>query len=85
LLELVVAAAGAAQVAAAGEAAVLPGPGVVEVGAPGGLPAGGVAAGDIPRGDVLAQPGRGPVGLGLGVVGAAAGVGVGPGLGERVI
>jgi hypothetical protein len=83
LFELVVPAAGAAEVAVAGGAAVFPGAGVVEVGALGGLAAGGVAAGDVAGGDVFAQPGRGLVGVGAGVVGAPAGVGVGPGLGER--
>jgi hypothetical protein len=61
LFELVVAAAGAAEVAGAGGAVVFPGAGVVKVGAPGGLAAGGVAAGHVAGGDVLAQPRRRPV------------------------
>src|SRR5262252_4982509 len=53
LLELVVAAAGAAEVAAAGPAVVFVGQGVVQVGTPGRLAAGRVAAGPIPRDHVL--------------------------------
>src|SRR5215471_17582072 len=52
LFELVIASAGAAEIARAGGAAVVPGAGVVEVGAPGGLAACGVAAGHVAGGDL---------------------------------
>ncbi len=61
LLDLVVCPAAAAQVAAAGRPAAMPGDGVVDVGAPGGLAAGVEPAGFVPGGDELPQPGRGPV------------------------
>src|SRR5450755_911315 len=57
-----------ADVAGAGGSAFVPGGGVVEVGAPGGLAAVGLAAGLVAGLDVLADPGGGPVGGGGGVV-----------------
>jgi hypothetical protein len=66
LLEPVISTAGTAEIAGTGAAALVPGTGVVQIGAPGGLAAGGIAAGDVPGGDVLAQPGRGPVAIGGG-------------------
>src|SRR5580692_266875 len=75
LLDLVVAAAVAAEVAGAGRAALVVGGGVVEVGVAGGLAAAGVAAGLVAGGDVVADVGGGPVGGGGGGVGAAAGRG----------
>src|SRR5450755_1284098 len=61
-----------ADVAGAGGSAFVPGGGVVEVGAPGGLAAVGLAAGLVAGLDVLADPGGGPVGGGGGGVRAAA-------------
>src|SRR3984957_14157210 len=80
LLEAVVAAADGAEVAGAGQPALVEWDRVVEVGAPGGLAAAGAAAGVVAGGDVLADAGRWPVGRRGGGVGAAAGcvpVGVG--------
>jgi hypothetical protein len=71
LLDLMVEPAKAAQVAAAGAAALVVGDRVVLVAAPGGLAAGHVTAGLITGDDVLAQPGRWPVMGCLVQVGAA--------------
>ena len=54
LLHLVMGSAESADVAGAGGTACVPGPGVVEVGSPGGLAAAGVAAGLVAGLDVLA-------------------------------
>src|ERR1700733_6155684 len=80
LLELVVAPAEGAEVAGTGQPALIEWHRVVEVAAPGRLPAAGAAAGLVAGGDVLADSGRWPVGRRGGGVGTAAGcvtVGVG--------
>src|SRR6202034_2208758 len=61
LLELMVAPAPAAKVAAAGPPALVVGDGVVQVGAPGGLDADRAAARHVAGGDVFAQPRWRPV------------------------
>ena len=76
VLEDVVGAAEAAEVAVAGQSAVVVGDGVVEVAAPGGLPAAGEPAGQVPGGDMFPEPWRGPVDGGRGGVRASAGGGV---------
>ncbi len=73
VLEQVVEAAQAAEVAAACSSAVVEGNGVIQVAAPGGLPATRGPAGQVPGGDVFLQPRRGPVGGAGRAVGAASG------------
>src|SRR5262249_15309055 len=55
-LELVVGPAAAAKIAGAGAAALVPGEGVIQVGAPGGLAAAGLAAGLVAGVDVVPDP-----------------------------
>src|SRR5258708_16870442 len=71
LFQLVVSAAGAAEVAGTGPATVVVVQGVVQVGTPGWLPADRAAAGHVPGGHLLSDPGRGPVGRRLGCGSAA--------------
>src|SRR6266851_1093571 len=71
VLEQMVGAAQAAEVASTGQPAVVEGDGVVQVTAPGGLPAPGETAGQVPGGNVRAPARRGIGGGGQ------------PGLGSR--
>src|ERR1019366_1406622 len=73
LFELVVAPAPAADVAGAAASAVVEGLGVVQGGSPGRLAAGREPAGRVAGGDVVPEPGGGPVGPRLALVGASAG------------
>src|SRR5258707_9794220 len=78
LFQLVVSAAGAAEVAGTGPATVVVVQGVVQVGTPGWLPADRAAAGHVPGGHLLSDPGRGPVGRPLRCLSAAPRSLVGP-------
>src|SRR5260370_42654842 len=62
LFQLVVSAAGAAEVAGTGPATVVVVQGVGQVGTPGWLPADRAAAGPVPGGPPPSEPGRGPAG-----------------------
>src|SRR5258707_12824171 len=78
LFQLVVSAAGAAEVAGTGPATVVVVQGVVQVGTPGWLPADRAAAGHVPGGHLPSDPGRGAVGPRPRRVGAASGRPAGP-------
>src|SRR6266567_4749747 len=77
LLDLVMGAADSAEVAAAGQAALVPGERVVQVASGGWLPAGGEAAGEVASRYLISDRGRWPVGSSGAVMGASAGQGVG--------
>ena len=73
LLDVMVDAAPGSQVAAAGRAALIPGPGVIKVGVAGWLPARRLPGGLVAGLDVLADQGRRPVGGCAALMGARAG------------